>query len=218
MAAQIFTLRPKRDVTTARQTCELANLGVTTVTTHPKRRDQGRLRTTDTRPGVGGGHRPHRIVTPQSPSSNTSSRAHKVSNHGAKTAWMEVAQSSENYSQIKIWKSPWADILGDQRNLHQCRLTCDHSTPCHRLDLRHRTRSQNVSDSNAITHTFLLTFSMCASVCVCVWDQTSKPVWHNTSRVSLWLCNQNFRPFATCCHCFFSIKYTFSTFKMKTLH
>lgn len=169
VAAQIFTLRPKLDVTTARQTCELANLGVTTVTTHPKRRDQGRLRTTDTRPGVGGGHRPHRIVTPQSPSSNTSSRAHKVSNHGAKTAWMEVAKSSENYSQIKIWKSPWADILGDQRNLHQCRLTCDHSTPCHRLDLRHRTRSQNVSDSNAITHTFLLTFSMCASVCVCVW-------------------------------------------------
>lgn len=54
VAAQIFTMRPKLDDTTARQTCELANLGVTTVTAHPGRRVQGRWpRTTNTRPGGG---------------------------------------------------------------------------------------------------------------------------------------------------------------------
>lgn len=81
VAAQIFTMRPKLDDTTA---SELANLGVTTVTAHPGRRVQGRwLRTTNTRPGGAG---------------DTSSRE--------KPAWMEVAHRCEHDSQIKIWKSP----------------------------------------------------------------------------------------------------------------
>lgn len=82
VAAQIFTMRPKLDETTARQTCELTNLGVTTVTVHPERCVQGRWpRTTNTRPGGG-------VILREKP------------------AWMEVAHRCEHDSQIKIWKSP----------------------------------------------------------------------------------------------------------------
>lgn len=48
VAARIFTIRPKPDLATAKQTCRLANLGATTTITCPQFR--GRACTTDARP------------------------------------------------------------------------------------------------------------------------------------------------------------------------